>query len=139
MIAEIKNELGNLVPTKKQIMVFGGIIVFLCYLIAWKLYGLGDSFYPTLGSVIFITSVIVVDWKILIPLYRLWMLFAMILGWFVLRLLLILLYVVVIVPLGAILQLFGKGEMRLPIDKQASTYWARMSHHTDRARYLKKF
>jgi len=61
--------------------------------------------------------------KILKPVYWVWMIFAAILGWFMTRVILSLLFYLVFTPLGSILRLFGKQFLELKWDKTKNSYW----------------
>jgi hypothetical protein len=58
--------------------------------------------------------------------YRLWMGFARALGWFNTRLLLILVFYLILTPLGLILRLTGKRPLDLKRDPEAQSYWIRL-------------
>mgnify|MGYP003330419467 CR=1 FL=1 len=60
---------------------------------------------------------------ILKPIYIVWMVFAVVLGWFMTRVILSLLFYVIITPIGLIMRAFGKDF--LDIKKQAlkGSYW----------------
>ncbi len=63
------------------------------------------------------------------PLYVVWMLLSLVLGWFMSRLLLTLIFFLVITPIGLIMRLFGKDLLSLRIDRHAQTYWLKRSAH----------
>jgi hypothetical protein len=60
---------------------------------------------------------------VLKPVYRLWMGLAFCLGWFNTRLILILLYYLVVTPIGLCAKLFGKDFLDRKWDKNAQSYW----------------
>lgn len=70
-------------------------------------------------------------------LYKGWMLIAFVLGWFVFRLLLIVFYVSIILPMGLVFRLIGKDILLLKQWRKGETYWITV---TEREKtYLKKF
>ncbi len=73
--------------------------------------------------------------------YRGWIAFSIILGYFVSRLLLTLLYFLVITPTGLIMRLVGKDPMERRIDKSAETYWISRDTEEDYSieRYERQF
>jgi len=60
---------------------------------------------------------------VLKPLYIAWMKFAFILGWINTRLILIVLFFLVITPIGLLLKLLGKDLLDRKIDKKSPSYW----------------
>ena len=70
---------------------------------------------------------------ILKPFYSIWMYFAVVLGWFMTRLILGLLFYIVVSPIGLISRLFGKRFLDLKNSSINSSYWnykdsSRISH-----------
>ncbi|MBN2287706.1 MAG: hypothetical protein JXQ83_00140 [Candidatus Glassbacteria bacterium] len=55
--------------------------------------------------------------------YRAWMAFARGLAWFNTRLLLVLVFYLVLTPLGLIMRLIGKRPLNLEWEPEAETYW----------------
>ena len=56
-------------------------------------------------------------------LYLLWMNFAVLLGWFMTRFILGLLFYIIVSPIGMILRLFGKEFLELKTKTKKSSYW----------------
>ncbi len=75
----------------------------------------------------------------LLPLYRLWVRFAMAMAWFNTRLLLGLVFYFVITPTGIFLRLVGKDPLVKNFDREAATYWERKEKNTDLSRYEKQY
>jgi hypothetical protein len=57
------------------------------------------------------------------PVYIVWMSLAIVLGFVVSNVLLIIFFFVVITPMGLAARLFGKDFLRLKLDRSASSYW----------------
>ena len=57
------------------------------------------------------------------PVYILFSYLGLILGWFMTRVILSILFYIIFTPIGLILRLFGKNFLDLKIDKKAETYW----------------
>jgi len=73
------------------------------------------------------TGGVVFAWAVLHPaslhlLHRPWMIFADIAGWVNTRIILILLFYVLILPMGLIMRLFGYDPMRRKIDRELQSY-----------------
>jgi hypothetical protein len=73
--------------------------------------------------------------------YRLWLNFSVILGFFVSRVLLTIIFFIVIMPTGLIMRLSGKDPMDRKLDPAASTYWQKKEpqEDTSTARYERQF
>ncbi len=57
--------------------------------------------------------------------YRLWMALALTLGWFTSRLLLVVIFTLVVTPIGLVARLSGKRFLELEPDRGAASYWTR--------------
>ena len=57
------------------------------------------------------------------PIYDLWMKFAAVLAWINTRLILIVMFYLVITPIGLIMRLFGMDYLSLKIEKDKESYW----------------
>ncbi|MFA4946987.1 MAG: SxtJ family membrane protein [Candidatus Krumholzibacteriia bacterium] len=55
--------------------------------------------------------------------HRAWMALAFVLGWFVSRIILGVIFFGVITPIGVVMKLAGKDVLREKIDRSATTYW----------------
>ena len=57
------------------------------------------------------------------PLNKVWMSFAIILGWGMTRLILVVLFYLALTPTGLLARVFGKDFMNRKIDKSRNSYW----------------
>ncbi len=57
--------------------------------------------------------------------YRVWMIFALILGWVMTRVILTLVYYLVLTPIGIAGRLFGEQFLHLKRSEESATYWVR--------------
>jgi hypothetical protein len=62
---------------------------------------------------------------ILKPIYRIWMIFALILGWVMTRIILTLVYYLVLTPIGLAGRAFGEQFLQLKRSKESDSYWVR--------------
>ena len=62
--------------------------------------------------------------------YQPWMILAFAIGWIVSRLLLILIFYIVLTPIGILGRIFGKRWMDKKFDKNLKTYWITKSRDT---------
>jgi hypothetical protein len=61
--------------------------------------------------------------NILKPLNKIWMTLAVILGWFMSRLILCILFYIIITPIGFFLRIAGKDFLNLRTGKNSDSYW----------------
>ena len=73
--------------------------------------------------------------------YRVWFGFSIVLGFFVSRIILTILFCVIIVPMGLIMRLVGKDPMDRKLDSKAPSYWKprEPAEDTSIERYQKQF
>jgi len=57
------------------------------------------------------------------PLHKIWMAFGIIMGFFVSRLILTILFYFVLTPTGLLMRLLGKDVLHQKIDKKSTSYW----------------
>ena len=70
----------------------------------------------------------------------LWMIFAVILGWFMTKVILSLLFYLIITPIGLFLRIIGKDLLNLEEKKQQKSYWnMRNSEEEQNQNYEKQF
>ena len=69
-----------------------------------------------------------------------WMIFAVILGWFMTKVILSLLFYLIITPIGLFLRIIGKDLLNLKEKKQQKSYWnMRNSEEEQNQNYEKQF
>ena len=61
--------------------------------------------------------------RLLKPVYLIWMVFATILGWFMTRVILTLLFYLILTPIGLVFRLFGKKFLELDWNYSETSYW----------------
>jgi len=120
MIEDIK----NIKSTKKELREFGltiGIILVILGSIAlWR----NKDIYPYfLGIGITFIVLGLTFYKILLPLQKIWMGLSLVIGFFVSRIILSILYYLVITPIGLVMRLFKKDVIDQNINKNANSYW----------------
>ena len=121
MLEELKNIKINKQNLKQFGLLFGTI--FLCIGI-YLLFILNKQVYPyfiVTGVLLFIIAFTVPT--ILKSFYFPWMVFATILGWFMSRLILSLLFYLVFFPIGFFGRIFGYGFIELKWNKDSKSYW----------------
>ena len=96
------------------LLVFTALTIWLEHLIAARVLG-------ALGGFLILAG-LALPGALALP-YRAWMAFAHGLGWFNTRLLLILVFYLVLTPLGLIMRLLGKHPLNMKWDPEAESYW----------------
>ena len=116
-------EIKNIKTRNKDIRSFGITIGIILLLIGTFLFFKEKESYQIFIylSSIFIGLGLIVP-IILKPIYIVWMIFAILLGWIMTRLILILLYYIILTPIGIISRLFGNDFLLLNKTNKNS-YW----------------
>jgi hypothetical protein len=134
-------EIKNIKTGEKDIRIFGitmGIILLI--IAAFLFLKEKDSFQLFIyiaGSFISLGFLIPI---ILKPIYLVWMIFAVILGWFMTRVIISLLYYIIITPIGLFLRIIGKDLLDLKEKKNKKSYWnIRNSEDEQNQNYEKQF
>jgi hypothetical protein len=120
MIEEIKNIKSEKGDIRKFGITVGTVLLIIAGLFFWKE---KESFqlFLTIGLVLFVAGIAISI--ILKPFYWVWMVFSIILGWFMTRVILSLLFFVIITPIGLIARSFGKQFLNLKLDHSKQSYW----------------
>ncbi len=119
-----KEEIKNIKEDNTTLRKFGLTVGTVLLLIGIVLYLTGKS-----SSVVFGGAGVLLIWfglilsNILKPLNKIWMTLAVILGWFMSRLILFILFYIVITPIGFFLRIAGKDFLNLRTDKNSDSYW----------------
>lgn len=72
--------------------------------------------------------------------YKAWMGLAMCIGWFVTRVILLVLFYLVVTPLGLISRLCGRNSLNLGFDRKAEPYWSlKAKPRPERETYEKQY
>ena len=120
MIEEIKN-----IKSEKSDLRKFGIIVGIVLLIIAGFFFLKEKesfqLFLTIGTVLFVTGIVIPF--TLKPIYWVWMVFSTILGWFMTRVILSLLFYVILTPIGLIARSIGKQFLNLKMDHSKQSYW----------------
>jgi hypothetical protein len=120
MIEEIKNIKGE----KHEFRNFGITIGLFLMVIAGLFFWRGKEGFEILlvsGFVLFVLGLLIPVF--LKPIYWIWMVLAIILGWIMTRAILSLLFYMVITPIGTLSRLTGNRFLDLKWDKSKDSYW----------------
>jgi len=119
-----KEEIKNIKEDKTTLRKFGFTVGTVLLLVGIVLFLIGKSssvVFGGIGVLLILFGLILPN--ILKPLNKIWMTLAVILGWFMSRIILFILYYVIITPIGIFLKLIGKDFLQLKIDKSSKSYW----------------
>ena len=137
MLKEIK----NIKSSKREIRSFGITIGIIFLIIAGFLfYKEKEAFHLLLylaGSFICLSFLFP---GILKPIYLVWMIFAVILGWFMTRFILSLLFYLIVTPIGLITRILGKDFLELKKEVSNDSYWNQRDSNLEKNQsYEKQF
>ena len=119
-----KEEIKNIKEDKSTLRKFGLTVGTVLLLVGIVLYLTGKSYsvvFAGAGVLLILFGLILPG--ILKPLNKIWMILAVILGWFMSRLILFSLFYIVITPIGFFLRIAGKDFLNLRTDKNSDSYW----------------
>ena len=137
MIEEIKNIKSEKSDLRNFGITIGIILLIISGFLFWKE---KESFqiFLAFGITLFLIAIVIPS--VLKPVYWIWMIFAVILGWFMTRVILSLLFYVVFTSIGLTLRFFGKQFLELRWDKSKKSYWNyRTIKHLKMEDYEKQF
>jgi hypothetical protein len=74
------------------------------------------------------------------PIYKVWMTCAILMGWFMTRVILCVLFYLVVTPTGFLARLFGKVFLDLKFNRNVDSYWInKESKEFERSEYERQF
>lgn len=135
------DEIRNIKSGKKELREFGltigGILVILGFVSLWR----GKPAYPYLlgAGTLFLASGLVFP-AALLPFQKAWMAIAIIIGFFVSHIILILIFYLAITPIGLLLRILRNDILDIRILKDRASYWKdRRVEIKDRKSYENQF
>ena len=133
-------ELDSIKSSRKDLKNFGVTIGFILLMISAFLFVREkDSFiyFFSIGSILIVLGGIIP--LILKPIYKIWMIFAVIIGWIMTRVILSVLFFSIITTIGIFTRLIGKDFLNLK-SKNNESYWnIRNKEHELNQNYEKQF
>ena len=137
MLEEIKNIKSEKSDLRNYGFIIGIVLLIISGFLFWKE---KESFpiFLAIGITLLLTAIAIPVF--LKPFYWIWMIFAIILGWVMTRVILGLLFYVVFTSIGLTSRFFGKQFLDLNWDKSKESYWNfRTNEHLQKENYLKQF
>jgi uncharacterized membrane protein len=124
LIKTIIEEIKAIKSTKKELrnfgLVVGGVLIAIGAFLFWKERPAAPYFVAP-GVALAVLGLIIPS--ILKPLQKVWMGFAVIMGFFMTRVIISILFFLILTPLGIAAKIFGKKFLELKIDKEKTSYW----------------
>jgi Saxitoxin biosynthesis operon protein SxtJ len=120
----LKEEIKNIKEDKTTLRKFGLTVGTVLLLVGILLYITGKSssvIFGGAGALLILIGLILPG--ILKPLNKFWMILAILLGWVMSRVILIILFYLIITPIGFLLKIVGKDPLKLKMGKTSSSYW----------------
>ena len=117
-------EIRNIKSGKKELRNFGFTIGIVLLLIAGVLFNKNNNLFISFAYIagVFIVLGFLFP-QLLKPIYFIWMIFAVVIGWIMTRLILSVLFFVIISIIRLIAGIFGKSFLELNISKDSKSYW----------------
>jgi len=138
IIEEIKNINSSPRELRKFALAMAIPLAAIGAFVLWR--GRGYYWYFFVASSLFICPGLLVP-VALMPLQKVWMTFAVIMGWFMTRVILCVLFFIVLTPMALLLKLLGKDLLDMKLDKDSSgSYWrVRSEDDLENRDYRKQF
>lgn len=139
----IVEDIKSIKSGKKELRQFGltiGIVLGLLGLLFWWL---GENYYPYLlilsAAFLLFGLILPITLK---PIQKIWMSLAVVLGWLMTRIILIILFYLIFTPIGILGRMFGKSFLDLKFSRirNVDSYWIPKGKvGLDRSYYEKQF
>jgi len=117
-------EIKHIKESKKDLLKFGLTVGIALLVISVVLFLFDKSsyvYFGIIGGVLILFGVLFPS--ILKPLNKIWMTIALLLGWFMSRVILAILFYLVLTPIGIIAKIFGKRFLNLNVNDETLSYW----------------
>ena len=120
----IIEEINNIRSGRNELRKFGITMGIVLGLLGGFLLWRGKVYYPIffIISTLFLFLGLVLP-VLLKPIQKIWMVLALIMGWFMTRIILIILFYLIVTPIGLLARLFGKDFLNTKFNKNADSYW----------------
>jgi len=135
MLREIKKIKSKKSDLQKFGVTIGIILIVIAGFLYWKENELFKIFFNI--SIVFCIIGVAIP-SVLKPIYKIWMSIAIILGWFMSRVILSMIFYLLFTPLGLLGRIFGNKFLDINWNKSTSTYWNNQSKN-DKSSYLKQY
>jgi hypothetical protein len=121
-----REEIKKIPMDRKALRNFGLLMAVVLILVGGWLWWKSAATWPyVLGAAALLGVIAIAAPMSLKPFYRVWMVFALIMGWVMTRVVLTLVYYLVLTPIGLLGRVFGEQFLHLKRSKDSDTYWVR--------------
>lgn len=120
ILEEIKNIKSDKKELKKFGLTIGNVLLIISAILFYYSKGSYKAF--SIAGVLLVLSGMFIP-KILLPLQKIWMALAVILGWFSTRIILGILFYLIMTPIKFTAMISGKKFLDLEIEKNKNSYW----------------
>lgn len=131
LINDVRSDFGKLTFSVKSLRSFAYVMSAALGVLGVLIFFFGsvrERGYWLLGAALLFLIVQAALPTLLKPLYMVWMLLSLLLGWLMSRLLLTLVFFLVIFPISVIMRFLGKDLLNLKLDRQRESYWIKRTH-----------
>ncbi len=136
----ILREFKSINSTEKELksfaLVVGSGFIVVGFLLMRKHQGFGFAF---IGVAVILLLLRFLNPRWLLPLQKVWMALAIILGWFMTRLILIVLFLLVITPIALIMRRGDNELLDLPLKPRSKSYWKKRETQPTAESYYKQY
>lgn len=143
LIKEIHTGISVLSFDRRSLRSFAWVMTAALFLLGTVLYFFGEvrerAVWFIGASLLFLLCGMAFP-SVLKPIYKVWMLLALVLGWLMSRVLLTLVFFFLFTPISLIFKLISKDPLNRKIDRDKSSYWMpRTDFPKDKSSYEKLF
>jgi len=124
LISDVNEEINNLEQTPKKLRQFSGLMFLISCAFLYYFYPKEHGFWMGFFFVFFIVFLVgLYRPQSVKKIHRIWMKLAFMMGWFVSRFLLSLIYFFVVTPIGVFSRIFGKKFIETGFNPKEVSYW----------------
>ena len=138
---EIFAEIKNIKSAKKDLKNFGLVVGIGLFIFGGILFFLKKPlgiYLLCISPVLIISGYLIPG--ILKPFQKVWMSFAVIMGWIMSNIILSIVFYLMMTPIGLLARIFGKDFLAKKIDTKAKSYWIdREQEIKDKETYIRQF
>jgi len=121
-----REEIKKIPMDRKSLRNFGLLMALVLLLAGGWLWWKGVSSWPwAAGAAALLAGCGLAVPEVLKPVYRAWMIFAVILGWVMTRVILTVVFYLVVTPISLLGRAFGEQFLQLKKSQGSSSYWVR--------------
>jgi len=134
-------EIKDIKSSKKDLRDFGITVGSGFFVLGGLFWWRTGDFYPLLFIIAALLVFLGISLPgILKPFQKVWMSLAVVLGWLMTRLILIILFFLVITPISLLMKSLGKDILDIKFDRTARSYWVPVTNsNPDRKTYENQF